>query len=472
MKIVLIHSPINTEKTLGKIKNLNPSIPPTGLACLAGYLREKGVDVAVMDAYKDNLTADETVEKFFQEGADIAGLSVSTPGAPVAHEIARKIKRRNPKIITIFGGVHPTLMPKETTSDEAVDFVVRGEGELVLTELLQTIKQNGDFKQVRGISYGKGSEYHQNQNKEIIKNLDTLPLPAWDLFDLKKYTPPPHWDLGVPFVSIPILRGCPHRCTFCCLPLGKTPRTLSVNRATEYINHAVNKLGVKAIMFNPLFPGGKFGKEFCQKIIEARLNKKFSWLAEIRVDYVDEGLLNLMKEAGCKRVAFGIESGVQSILDGIKKGINLEQVRKAVKLTKKAGIEIIAYFILGLPGETKDLSEQTIRFAKELNPDYVKFNLAVPYPGTEMYDQALKDGLIQSMDWERFTSFSSMTAYEPIYTPKGMVPAELMKLQKTALKEFYMRPSYILKRILKLRSKRELMNVLRAGLSLIKGLRN
>lgn len=480
MKIILIHSPVDTEKTLGKIKKLNPSIPPTGIAYLASYLRENEIEVAVLDAYKDNLTAEETVKKILEhKGIDAAGFSVSTPGAPLAHKIAKLLKEKNPKITIIFGGVHPTLMPRETMLDASVDFIVKGEGEYTLLELLKklensksrTDKRNEELKQIKGICYRKNGEYTENSPREIIKDLDSLPFPAYDLFDLKNYTPPPHWDLGRPFVSMPILRGCPHNCTFCCLPLGKSPRVLSAARAVEQVEWMIKNFGVKAIMMSPLFPGGKFGTDFCNKIIERGLHKKFSWLSEIRVDYVNPELLILMKRAGCKRVAYGIESGVQKLLDNIKKGITLAQVERASRLAKEAKIEIIAYFIIGLPGETKEFTRQTIDFAKKIDPDFVKFNLAVPYPGTEMYNEAVRDGLLESLDWERFTSFSSMTAYEPIYTPRGMVPQDLMNLQKQALREFYFRPSYILKRILKLSSPREFINTLKTAIRVFAGTR-
>lgn len=480
MKIILIHSPVDTEKTLGKIKKLNPSIPPTGIAYLASYLREKGIEVAVLDAYKDNLTAEETVKKILEhKDLDAAGFSVSTPGAPLAHKIAKLLKEKNQKITIIFGGVHPTLMSRETMLDNCVDFVVKGEGEYTLLELLKKLEnlkngahgESAALEQIKGICFQKNGEYIENRPREIIKDLDSLPFPAYDLFDLKNYTPPPHWDLGRPFVSMPILRGCPHNCTFCCLPLGKSPRVLSVGRAVEQVEWMVKNFGVKAIMMSPLFPGGKFGTDFCNKIIEQGLHKKFSWLSEIRVDYVNKELLELMKEAGCKRVAYGIESGVQKLLDNIKKGITLAQVERAARLAKEAKIEIIAYFIIGLPGETKELTRQTIDFAKKIDPDFVKFNLAVPYPGTEMYDEAVRDGLLKSLDWERFTSFSSMTAYEPIYTPRGMVPKDLMDLQKQALREFYFRPRYIIKRILKLGSPREFINTLKTAVRVFAGTR-
>jgi len=176
-----------------------------------------------------------------------------------------------------------------------------------------------------------------------------------------------------------------------------------------------------------------------------------------------------MKRAGCRRVAYGIESGSQKLLDNIKKGITLEQIEKAIKLTEKAKIEIIAFFILGLPGETKELTQQTIDFAKKLNPDYVKFNLAVPYPGTKMYEDAIKEELLKSLDWERFTSFSSMGIYEPIYIPKGMVGSDLVKFQKKALRQFYFRPSYIFKRLLRMRRKDEFARNIRAALILFGG---
>ena len=191
-------------------------------------------------------------------------------------------------------------------------------------------------------------------------------------------------------------------------------------------------------------------------------------MCEARVDNIDLEMLLLMKKAGCVRIAYGIESGVQKLLDNIRKGFTLGQTRRAVELTKRTGIEIIAYFMIGLPGETVELSRQTVNFAMEIDADFVKFNLTVPYPGTDLYDEAVHNGQMRSIDWEQFTSLNAFQTHQPVYVPEGMRKEELVDITKKAIRRYYFRPSMIFKHLRKIKSLSDIRRYYHTGLALFK----
>ncbi len=456
--ILLINAPTDLNKTLGKFKKFSEATPPLGLAYVAAVLLDKGENVLVLDAYAELLNLDETINRIKKTNPGIIGISCLTPTAPAAHTLSKKIKEILPSCKIIFGGVHPTLLSNEILKDTSVDIVIRGEGEYCFYEIVKNLKNKKSLKEIKGISYRDGERIIHNGDREEIMDLDNVPFPAWHLFPLKLYRPLPHWSLVSPNIPIyPILtsRGCAYNCTFCSLHSTiKKFRVRSAKNVVDEIEYLNKRFNVKQLMFwDATFPLKKeLGINICKEIIKRGLHKKIKWMCEARVDHIDFETLRWMKKAGCKRVAYGIESGVQSLLNNIRKGFTLDQVRKAIQVTKKAKIEILAYFMLGLPGETKELSQKTIDFAKELNADYTKFNLTVPYPGTVLYDQAIKEGCIKTMDWSKYSSFAALSSYEPVYVPKGMAKEDLIMMTQKAFKEYYFRPIIILKHLKKLNS--------------------
>jgi radical SAM superfamily enzyme YgiQ (UPF0313 family) len=473
MKVVLICPPADLDKTLGKLKGLSSAMPPMGLAYIAANLKKNKFEVDIIDAFAKQMTVEETVEETIKKIPDVVGISCSTPVVPIAHMIAKKLKQNSSNLKIVFGGIHPTLMPDEILKDDSIDYIIRGEGEETFVDLLQALSGTIQISSVLGLSYTINKKIVHNQDRKLIDNLDSIPFPAWEKLPLELYSAPPHWDLKSPCFPILSTRGCPYRCTYCSLKvMGKIYRMRSVKNIVDEIEWLVNNFGAKEIMFmDATFPLKKeHGIAVCQEIIKRGLNKKMVWMCETRVNHVDLEILKMMKKAGCKRVAYGIESGVQELLNNIKKGFILEQVENAVRLTKKAGIEIIAYFMLGLPGETKEKSLQTISFAKKLGVDFVKFNLTVPYPGTELYNQAVAEGTLKSTDWDLFTSFSSMTKFEPVYYPKGMSKNDIEGVQKIALRSYYLSPKIMIKHILKIRSISDIIKYTKGFSSIVKGI--
>lgn len=476
MKVIIVIPPENPQDwsiSLKDVRNVLPALPSLGVGYIASFLKSKDIDITILDAYAEGLNIESASKRIRELNPDIVGFSVLTPAVPMSLKLAETIKNNNKNIIIIFGGIHPSLMPEETLKNPTVDFVVRGEGEITFYELVRAFeKDQSDVEKIKGISYRKNGGIWHTPDREYIQDLDCLPYIDWEMFPMKKYRCLPHWKIAEPFYPMITSRGCPARCTFCSLSTqGKVNRARSSKNVVDEIEYLVNKRKANQILvLDASFPVSKDRAfELCNEIIKRRLNKKMAWTCETRVNFVDYPLLKRMREAGCKKVAFGIESGVQELLDNVKKGFRLESVRKAVKNAKEAGLEVIAFYMFGLPGETIEMSKKTIEFAIELNTDIATFSLTVPYPGTELYEQIKKEGALKNIDWEKYSSLGSMTPYEPVYVPKGMTKEELVFIQQRAIKEYYFRPKMILLHFKKIRSLDDFMRYFHTFITIVKG---
>lgn len=460
MKISLINPPVDFSVSLGKIKKIaaTTKMLPLGLAYIAAVARDNGFDLEIIDSYAEDLSIDETIERVFANNPRVVGISTVTPTVPSVLAIAKGIREKfngNPPLI-VSGGAHSNIMPGQILSTGLIDVAVRGEGELTFLELLKNIEGNNrDFSLIKGISYSKMGEIFHNADRNYIDNLDSLPYPAYELLKMNLYSAPLHWLVAEPAYQMIISRGCPFNCIFCGIKaLGRSVRARSVENALDEIEFLHKNYGAREIMLvDPAFPlSKKLGIEFCQEYIKRGLHKKVLWVTETRVDVVDEALLKLMYKAGCRLVEFGIETGSEKTLKKIKKNTSLNQARNAVAWSKKAGLEVFSSFIIGFPGETMQDMQETVDFIKSLDIDYPKVNLLVPYPGSAVYDDIIRERPDISQEWDMYTSFSSMTENEPVYVPEGVSAQELKSLHKNAYKQIYLRPSFIFNHILKLRS--------------------
>lgn len=458
MKISLINPPVNFDISLGRLKKIasQTKMIPLGIAYIASNAVKAGHTVEIVDAYAENLTMEETLDRVRKMRPDIVGISSVTPTVPFMLSVAEKIKAcSDKKTLIVAGGPHPTIFPDAILAHDAIDVVVRNEGEDSFRELADTHAGNRDFENIKGISYkNKGSVVH-NENRPYISDLDKISPPAYELLPMELYSAPPHWLVAEPAYQIITSRGCPFRCTFCGIKtLGKALRSRSVSGVISEIDFLYSNYGAREIMFvDATFPLNKnYGMEFCREFIKSGMNKKIRWVTETRVDIADEALLKQMYEAGCRVICYGIESGSEKMLKAIKKNITLLQARDAIRLAKRAGLEVCASFIIGLPGESEHDMRQTIDFIKSVDIDYPKINLLVPYPGSEIYETVIKERPYISEEWDRYTSFSSMTDGEPIYVPDGISAEDLKSLHKKAYREIYFRLKFIMNHIGKLNS--------------------
>ncbi len=425
-----------------------------GLGYLAGALLAAGYnDVTLFDAEVE----DETVASHLaRERYDIVGISSPTPLIYEAWEAAAQAKAQG--AITILGGPHLTLMPDESIRRPEVDLVVRGEAEETLVEIVRELERGqgsgarANLQSIQGLSWKDASgKIVHNPARPLRKEIEEIPWPAYHLFKIERYTNlQPLTDGLDPHARAYTLvtsRGCPYQCIYCSKPItGNTWRARSPEDVVAEWRYLVQEMGATEIGITDDVWNLKLdrAKEICRLLIAEGLNR-VPWVTihGMRADHTDAELFRLMKQAGCKRVGFGVESGNQKVLDSIKKQQTLDEVRRAFRQARAAGLQTMGFFIFGLPADTEETMEDTIRFALELDPDLANFMIAAPYPGTELWEIARRDGRLFSQDWRDYAIHDEKARYELPTLPPELVERKWHE----AYRRFYLRPSRIWRRL-------------------------
>jgi radical SAM superfamily enzyme YgiQ (UPF0313 family) len=378
------------------------------------------------------------------------GISCQTALVYSSLELASMIKKIRPGTFIVAGGVHPSIRPLDLLYNGDIDIVVRGEGEETFAEIVKRWLANIPVDNVAGTSLiAPGGGVRNNPKRPLAKDIDVYPMPALDLVPLDKYRISPDLRTGDRFGMVLTARGCPYDCIFCANKLltERTYRARSVKSVIDEIEYYLKTTGVTQLMIidDNFTVNRKRTIELCEEFIRRGYPDKFNWWAEARVDCLDQELLNIMKKAGCSILSLGLESGNQRLLDLIKKNITLEKTKEAVKMIKRSGIKSRASFILGLPTETKQETINTIKFAYGLPIDQVRFAIATPFPGTVLWDIAVKEGRVDptNIDWTKLSLMGGYTDHDPMYYPEGRTAKEMKSFQKTANLMFYLRPSII-----------------------------
>lgn len=473
--VILIYPPISVnERYARNVGNVGGHQPPLGIASLASYIRERGMRPLLVDALAENISSEDIIKLIARHKPRVIGLSSLTPAFNRAIICAETIKKQSSDLLIIIGGHHATIMPKETMGEnQCFDIACIGEGEITLYDILQ--KYNGyeykDFiknyallNSINGICYRKDKEAVLTQPRELISDLDTLPFPARDLFKMEKYRPLPNQYKRLPLMHLTAIRGCPFNCSFCSnnAVYGTNIRFKSPIRVIEEIKLLIRDYGAKDISFwdDTLTINKKWSTELCELILKERLD--ITWTCYASVKTVNKELLTLMKKAGCWNMFFGFEAGDQRLLDGINKGITLDQIRKVNTWCQELSIEVRASFMIALPYETPQLCQKTIDFAKELNPDYAQFCITTPFPKTKLFEYAHKYG---SLD----LNFSKYNIWEPVFVPFGYKnKEEILAMERKAVREFYFRPAYLIKKIKTIKTVEDIKRYLK-GLRVIMG---
>lgn len=442
--------------------------PPLGLAYLAAVLERKKHKVKILDGWVQDFSSllPKTIKEFKPELIGLTGLTVDIKRT---FQITEKIKELAPKTPIIFGGPHASMDPKGTLENvKSIDIVVAGEGEKTILDLVDHFKDKKKLNEIDGIYYREKNKIKFTKPRAFIGNLDSLPLPARHLLPIHSYKPSPKEHKSFPGTDMITSRGCPYQCAFCFKQVfGRKYRTHSAEYVVKEIKFLIKNYGIKDIFFrDDTFTIDKQRVlDICNLIKKNNIKITFTTLA--RVDRLDYEILSAMKKAGCWKILLGIESGNQKSLDLLKKGINLEQVRKAVKYCRKLRIETDGFFILGIPGEDKKDTMNTINFSKDLRLDFAQFYICTPYPGTPLFNLSKKYGKlnIKEGEWEKFNQYG---AVEPLFVPNGWTAKELKDYQAKAWKQFYYRPIYILDKIKKLNSISELKNYFFGAIKIFK----
>ncbi len=371
------------------------SYPPLGLAYLAAVVESEGHSVALFDlGLEPDSPIEHDVERVAAYSPDLVGFTAMTNNYHSAEQTIASLKERVGCPIVV-GGPHATVFPERVVADPHIDYVVYGEGERTLCELVQAISSMGPapsagvLRSINGLCFISGGQVIRNPARPLISDLDSLPFPARHLLDLSRY---PLYALnGERMVTLLSSRGCPYDCSYCFKGImGRTYRQRSPENVVAEIRSLIDEYGYRNFYFiDDLFTLDRQRlAAITRRIMEARLDIRWQCLA--RVDRVTPDLLELMYRSGCRQIHYGIESGNPDILRAVGKKITLAQVRKAVAWTAQAGILAKGYFMLGLPGDTERTVRQTVAFATELGLDQAMFSLTTPFPGTRLWDELVK----------------------------------------------------------------------------------
>lgn len=442
MKVLLINPPNSQQERYGRFSDIGTLYPPLGLAYIAA-VAEKQAEVKVIDCEAMNYSFEDLKSLIKKYNPQIIGLPTYFNTLERCYHVADIAKEISKNIKVVLGGAQATLEPSKTISHKSVDFGVYGEGELTFRELLLSIKEKKSFSKIKGLVWKKKKKIIINSPRKIIENLDELPMPARHLFPMDKYHSSANLR-GKKTLNIMTSRGCPYRCAYCAgsLIFGRNFRFYSTNRVIKEIKELKERYHADDIQFfDETFTANRPRViDLCNKLIKSKMN--LEWSCFTRVNLVDKKLLIKMKKAGCYQIFYGLESGVQRLLDIINKDITLEQSRKAMKMTRDAGIETWVSFMINLPSETLEESKQTIKFAIEVDPNFVQFPITTPYPGTKLWDLAKEYGKILNTKSNNYTNWD-----EVVFVSNGRDVDEIKDTVKMAYRKFYLRPSYILRRL-------------------------
>src|SRR5659263_90689 len=348
----------------------------------------------------------------------------------------------------MMGGPHVTILPEETlTKVSEINIIVRREGEETIIDLYKAIDDTKKLENVHGITYREKDSIKSTPSRPPITDLDALPFLAYHLLPLEKYKLHPPHGIKHPFMAMMTSRGCPYNCIYCSKPIfGSKFRAQSPKRTVDEIEYLKEHFGINEITFydDSFTLDKKRITQLCEEIKMRDLD--IPWTCETRVNLITEELLKKMKNSGCYMIAYGIESGSQMVLDNLRKGVTLEQVKNAIILTHKARISTIGYFMMGSPKETPQTLRDTIDFAKNLQLDFAQFSITIPFPGTDLYKLYLGEGK-EDMNWDNFIYASLKSANTPVFETNSLNREDLMKWNSRAYKEFYLRVAYVLKRL-------------------------
>lgn len=451
LRVLLINPAIRPEQ-FGRFASLLEAMPCIGVAYIGTFLSQAGHDVRIYDdfALRGGETAILAAIEGFQPQA--VGVSVLTPVAPAVYALLGRVRSRWPEIRLFAGNIHADLFPEEALAH--VDAVVHGEGEQTSVDLMAAWAQNKSPVGIPGISVLDNGEVVTGPERELVKDLDSFPFPNWDLLPVNRYSLLPLGTVAKPIVAVAASRGCPYRCTYCALEnQGKIYRKRSVANVVDEIEHNVRRFGVKQIGFmDPIFPmGRKHAIEFSKEMIRRGLNEKVVWLSELRTDSVDREALEWLKKSGCRRLVFGIESGVDSLLKAVNKGNKASVSRETIHHCREVGITTVGLFMIGMPGETPAQTQETIEYACSLELDFAKFAITVPFPGSELFEQMRRDGQLNRTDWENYTTFNP-DIHNIVVASRVQSPAQLLEALREATFRFYMRPRLIARQLLTIRT--------------------
>lgn len=434
-----------------KVVKSNAERPALGILYVAAALmRDKDIKPDIVDCCVDELSLEDLGDMMARSRPDIVGFSVLTFNLLNCLDAARVIRERSPETTIIFGGWHPTLYPAETLALDEVDYIVIGEGERTICELVSALEAPADTREARlaevdGIGFKKaGGEVVVTKARGLIMDLDELPPPAYELVDETKYSNIMAETSRL--VNLMTSRGCPQRCVFCDMRRSKFRKRSAENILAEIADWYDKGVREFYLQDDNFTISRKRALEFCRLVTES--NMRFKYKISSRVDYLDDELLAALAASGCYRIHFGVESGSPHMLEYLQKGITPEKIKNAFALSRKHGIDRFAYIMIGIPGETDEDVAMTRALVREIQPDHLHCSICTPMPKTYLYERMLEEGLIEHDYWLDFARKPDPQFVTP-FASERLGHDELRTLQNTIQRDFYMSPRIIWREIKK-----------------------
>jgi len=458
MKIMFVNPPtiddqkyIREGRCMQSVNSWAAIWPPLTLAILASIAKKYG-EVHLIDWNVEDMSLDAMVREVVAVEPDILVSCPTFPSIDSDAFFSKTIKEKCPRTITVGFGMFFTLLQEASLRDtEGYDIAIYGEPEVTFEEFLSTYAASGKIQPLQGLIWREGEEIKKGDPRPLIQDLDTIPNAARDLFKNERYKLP---NNGHPFTLVNVARGCPYPCTFCTATVyyGRKLRHHSVAYIMDEIEHCVQDYGIRDFLFwEEVFTLDKpFGMALCDEILKRKLN--ISWMTTTRADLVDEEIIKKMKAAGCILLGLGIESCSQEILDNAKKSETVEQIVRAVNLCKKIKLPTMGHFIFGLPGETEETAQKTIKYIVSLGLDYMQCYCAVPIPRTPLGEMALEKGWVTAKRWSQYDYGGSS-----VMNIGTVSPEDVNRYRQIAFRKFYLRPKFILKQLTTVTSLRQFM---------------
>src|SRR3989338_6477666 len=414
--------------TPDRYKDLNIGLyPPLGLMYVAAYVQKYAShDVQILDMDAEGVGYAGLGAEIKKRQPDIVGIYMTSFTVYDSYRVAQETKKVDSQIAVVMGGPHVDIYTEETLDLPCVDYLVLGEGEITVTELLNALEKASNLSSVSSIAYKNGGQRIITPRRPLHHSLDGLPFPARRLVPYRRGFSP--ICTGNVSITMMATRGCPSGCNFCYVQYGRTFRARGAKNVVDELEECVG-MGINEFFF------------------------------------LDENLLLRLKKAGCERIQFGVESGTQEILKAMNKNINLEEVRKAFKLAKEAGIATYADFMIGYPGESLEQIMKTIEFAVELDPEFVQYGITSLFPRTKIYYEALEKGALKEDPWKQ-AARNHVRDFLPPLASDNLSREELERMQRFAYRKFYIRPSYVFRRLMKVNSLSQLLRQAQAGFSI------
>lgn len=440
--------------------------PPVGMAYMAAVLEKNGFESKIIDANVLKLSAENILEVVKQYKPRLVAVYANVVSTRAAIELATLLKNADAKIITVVGGPVATSIPERFLS--SFDIVVRGEGEYTLLDITKDLP----LETIEGISFTKDGKPVHNKNRQYVLNLDELPFPAFHLLEpnLTKYKTRARKSPVAPLVTS---RGCPYECIYCNKSIfGRLFRYRSPENVIAEVQHLIDNYGIKQIdiLDDNFTLDTKRAEKICDMIIERKWGLAINCQNGVRADRLNESLVKKMKKAGVFKAGIGIESGDKKMLAIVKKQLDLDKVKAAIKLFRKNGIITYGFFIIGLPGDTPETMQKTIDFAKEANPTIANFCIATPFPGTEMFEIIKKEGTFLQNTEEGI--FSGFFGGEIFFETKKTKKADVLEFYKKAYREFYFRPKKVIDIVSSVRCADEIKWLLETSISIANSIKD